>query len=55
PLAYVEWFTAFQTLDSTTGMYIVSPSTRQRLRNTSIIPLGDIIRTCHLIPCWGRE
>ncbi|KAI8989225.1 hypothetical protein BD414DRAFT_415618 [Trametes punicea] len=55
PLAYVEWFTPFQVLDNVTGMYIVSPSTRRRQRYASVIPLSDIIRTCHLIPCWGRQ
>ncbi|KAI0628841.1 hypothetical protein C8Q77DRAFT_1067440 [Trametes polyzona] len=55
PLAYVEWFTPLHVRDSTTGMYVVSPSTRQRQRNCSIIPLSDILRTCHLIPVWGRQ
>ncbi|KAI0821808.1 hypothetical protein BC628DRAFT_1281640, partial [Trametes gibbosa] len=55
PLAYVEWFTPFQVVDQITGMYVVSPSTRQRQRNCSVIPLSDIVRTCHLVPCWGRQ
>ncbi|KAH9853324.1 hypothetical protein C2E23DRAFT_868160 [Lenzites betulinus] len=55
PLAYVEWFTPFHALNTTTGMYVVSPSTRQCQRNTSVIPLAHIVCTCHLIPCWGRQ
>ncbi|KAI9057363.1 hypothetical protein FKP32DRAFT_1584219 [Trametes sanguinea] len=55
PLAYVEWFTPFHSVDEVTGMYVVSPSTRQRQRFASIIPLSDIVRTCHLIPCWGKR
>ncbi|KAI0828570.1 hypothetical protein BC628DRAFT_1409157 [Trametes gibbosa] len=55
PLVYVKWFTPFHTMDTTIGMYIVSPSTQNRQRNVSIIPLSDILRSCHLIPCWGRQ
>ncbi|KAI0694820.1 hypothetical protein C8Q76DRAFT_634235 [Earliella scabrosa] len=55
PLAYVEWFTPFQVVDPATGMYIVSHSTRQHRRFASIIPITDIIRTCHLIPVWGKR
>ncbi|KAI0640990.1 hypothetical protein C8Q79DRAFT_1099175 [Trametes meyenii] len=55
PLAYVEWFTPFNTVDSATGMYIVAPSTRQRERHVSVLPLTHIIRSCHLIPVWGKS
>ncbi|KAI9068219.1 hypothetical protein FKP32DRAFT_1562189 [Trametes sanguinea] len=55
PLAYVEWFMPFHAVDEVTGMYVVSPSTRQRRRYASVIPLSDIERTCHLIPCWGKQ
>ncbi|KAI0749267.1 hypothetical protein C8Q80DRAFT_1054358, partial [Daedaleopsis nitida] len=54
PLAYVEWFTRFQTVDETTGMYIVSHSTRQQRRQSAIIPVTDIVRTLHLMPYAGR-
>ncbi|KAH9942531.1 uncharacterized protein BXZ73DRAFT_40914 [Epithele typhae] len=54
PLAYVEWFTPLQVYDNPTGMYVVSHSTRQHLRNVSIIPISRIIRTCHLIPVFGK-
>ncbi len=50
PLALVDWFTSFQALDQTTGMYIVSHSTRQHRRYTSVICVTDILRTVHLIP-----
>ncbi|KAI0669728.1 hypothetical protein C8Q78DRAFT_948245, partial [Trametes maxima] len=52
PLAYVEWFTPFNTVDSATGMYVIAPSTRQRER--PVLPLTHIIRSCHLIPVWGK-
>ncbi|KAI1782117.1 hypothetical protein LXA43DRAFT_906712, partial [Ganoderma leucocontextum] len=55
PLAYVEWFTPFNVVDPSTGMYVVSHSTRQHRRNVAIIPITDIVRTCHLIPYWGKE
>ncbi|KAI0668004.1 hypothetical protein C8Q78DRAFT_1071683 [Trametes maxima] len=54
PLAYVEWFTSFNTVDSTTGMYIVSPSTRQCECHVSVIPVTYIVHSCHLIPVWGQ-
>ncbi|KAI0665395.1 hypothetical protein C8Q78DRAFT_986640 [Trametes maxima] len=55
PLAYVEWFTPFRVVDDATGMYVVSPSMRHRERNVSVIPLTHIVRTCHLIPMWGKS
>ncbi|KAH9846641.1 hypothetical protein C2E23DRAFT_743604, partial [Lenzites betulinus] len=55
PLAFVEWFTPFHVVDDATGMYVVSPSTRQRQRYTSVIPISDIVRSCHLIPIWGKQ
>ena len=55
PLAYVEWFTPFQVVDPATGMYVVSHSTRQHRRFASIISITDIVRTCHLIPVWGKR
>ncbi|KAI0643893.1 hypothetical protein C8Q79DRAFT_914885 [Trametes meyenii] len=55
PLTYVEWFTPFQVVDGPTGMYVVLPSMRQHQRNASVIPITDIQRTCHLIPCWGKR
>lgn len=55
PLAYVEWFTPFNVVDDTTGMYVVSPSTRRHERYTSVIPISDIVRSCHLLPIWGKR
>ncbi|KAI0750184.1 hypothetical protein C8Q80DRAFT_1102266, partial [Daedaleopsis nitida] len=54
PLAYVEWFTRFHSVDEPTGMYVISHSTRQQRRQTAIIPVTEIIRTVHLIPYAGR-
>ncbi|KAI0688324.1 hypothetical protein BC835DRAFT_1550045 [Cytidiella melzeri] len=54
PLAYVEWFTPFQPYGDITGMFSVAPSQRNRRRRVSIIPITAIVRSCHLIPVWGR-
>lgn len=54
PLAYVSWFTAFQTLPvDGIGMYKIARSTRAHQRRASIIPVTDIVRSCHLIPGFG--
>ncbi|KAH9923117.1 uncharacterized protein BXZ73DRAFT_91463 [Epithele typhae] len=46
PLAYVE---------CVNGMFRVSVSTNNYRRRSSIIPVTSIVRSCHLIPVWGRE
>ncbi|KAF8170150.1 hypothetical protein BJ912DRAFT_1025406 [Pholiota molesta] len=54
PLAYVSWYTAFQTLPvDGLAMYKISRSTRAHRRRVSIIPVTDIVRSCHLIPGFG--
>ncbi|KAL6300356.1 hypothetical protein BKA93DRAFT_819505 [Sparassis latifolia] len=55
PLAYVEWFTPFRSLVSDIGMYKISYSHRHNARRSSIIPVTQIVRSCHLIPHWGRS
>ncbi|KAI0696099.1 hypothetical protein BC835DRAFT_1272404 [Cytidiella melzeri] len=54
PLAYIEWYTPFHRYDDLTGMFSVAPSQRLHRRRASIIPITSIVRTCHLIPAWGR-
>src|SRR5579872_2213526 len=54
PLVYVEWFTPLHQRDPSSGMYKVAPSTRQRRRNASVIPILWVARSCHLIPQFGR-
>ncbi len=36
-------------------MFKVSHSTRSFRRNASIIPVTQIIRSCHLLPTWGKR
>ncbi|KAG1894947.1 uncharacterized protein F5891DRAFT_960765 [Suillus fuscotomentosus] len=48
-LAYIEWFTPFPpALDRNNGLYKLS-----RLVVASIVPVGDIVRSIHLIPKFG--
>ncbi|KAI0738856.1 hypothetical protein C8Q80DRAFT_1222176 [Daedaleopsis nitida] len=56
PLAYVEWFTPFRRPEPDTGMFKVSHSHyRGGRRRASIIPLTQIVRSCHLLPIWGKH
>ncbi|KAI9001505.1 hypothetical protein BD414DRAFT_406373 [Trametes punicea] len=55
PVAFVEWFTPFRTQDVDSGMFPVSYSSRNHRRRVSIIPVTQIIRSCYLIPKWGRK
>ncbi|KAG1833658.1 hypothetical protein DFJ58DRAFT_719411 [Suillus subalutaceus] len=52
-LAYIEWFTPFRTPDPSSGMRLVSRSTRHCRRNSAVIHVDEIIRSCHLIPKMG--
>ncbi|KAF7795494.1 hypothetical protein EIP86_006656 [Pleurotus ostreatoroseus] len=55
-LAYVEWFTRPRKCDPDTGMY---PITYSRMasgeRESSIIDVSTIVRTCHLLPNFGKK
>ena len=56
PLAYVQWYRKFTSKDRAVDMYKVSSSTRAGgYRNTSIIPITHIARSCHLIPVFGEK
>ncbi|KAH7904460.1 hypothetical protein BJ138DRAFT_987633, partial [Hygrophoropsis aurantiaca] len=55
PLAYIEWFTPIQARDNNSGMFIVSRSTRMHRRHAEIVPINRIVRSCHLIPDFGRH
>jgi hypothetical protein len=55
PLAYVEWYTPLQSFNPSLGMYQVTRSFRNRYRRASIIPVNQIIRSCHLIPKFGTK
>ncbi|KAJ6591367.1 hypothetical protein B0H10DRAFT_2167842 [Mycena sp. CBHHK59/15] len=55
PLAYVDWFKPLQSPVTNVGMHQVSLSSRSHHQNSSIIPITDIVRSCHLIPIFGRS
>jgi hypothetical protein len=55
PLAYIEWFTPLGNKDRITGMYQVSRSTRTLHRNSEILSVSRIARSCHLIAKCLRE
>lgn len=58
PLAYIEWFTPLNVYDDKIGMYSIAPSMSRRFRqhrSVSIVPVTDVVRSCHLIPQWGRS
>ena len=54
PLLYVEWFTYFGTIDKDIGMHIIGHSTRNHHRRAEIIPVSNVLCTCHLIPRFGK-
>jgi hypothetical protein len=53
PLAYVEWFRPFSTIDDTVGMYKVVRSTRNRAQNSAVVSVNEILQACHLVPKYG--
>jgi len=56
PLAYIQWFRDFSAKDQTIGMHKTSLSTRSGgYGNTSIIPITQVMRSCHLVPVFGKE
>ncbi|KAJ6616697.1 hypothetical protein B0H10DRAFT_2389376 [Mycena sp. CBHHK59/15] len=55
PLAYVDWFKPLQSPVANVGMHQVSLSSRSHHQNSSIIPITDIVRSCHLIPIFGHS
>ncbi|KAJ7458309.1 hypothetical protein B0H11DRAFT_1873281 [Mycena galericulata] len=54
PLAYVDWYKPLRAPVEGIGMHLVSLSSRNLRQNSSIIPISDIARSCHLIPVFGK-
>ncbi|KAG1904219.1 uncharacterized protein F5891DRAFT_945628, partial [Suillus fuscotomentosus] len=53
-LAYIEWFTPFPSApDRNNGLYKLSRLMRGSDRLASIVPVGDIVRSIHLILKFG--
>ncbi|KAJ7156433.1 hypothetical protein C8R43DRAFT_1087288 [Mycena crocata] len=55
PLAYIDWYKPLKAPATNVGMHEVSLSTRAHRQNSSIIPVMDILRSCHLIPIFSRS
>ena len=55
PVAYVDWFKPLQPPVVDIGMHQVSLSSRNLRQRSSIIPVSAIVRSCHLIPVFGRS
>jgi hypothetical protein len=54
-LAYVEWFTAFQSTNPHHRMYTISRSkAADGTRLVSVIPAANIQRSIHLFPVFGH-
>src|SRR5258707_4831088 len=54
PLAYLEWYN-LQSYIPSLRMYQVTHSYRNRSRHASIIPVNQIVQSCHLIPKFGTK
>ncbi|KAJ6564347.1 hypothetical protein B0H19DRAFT_941521 [Mycena capillaripes] len=54
PVAYVDWFKPLQPPVTGLGMHQVSLSSQNLRQRSSIIPINEIVRSCHLIPVFGR-
>ncbi|KAJ7435711.1 hypothetical protein B0H11DRAFT_1702971, partial [Mycena galericulata] len=54
-LAYVDWYKELIQPVADIGMHQVSLSSRNHRQNSEIIPITDIVRSCHLIPVFGRS
>ncbi|KAG1789747.1 uncharacterized protein HD556DRAFT_1520758 [Suillus plorans] len=53
-LAYIEWFAPFPSApDRHHGLYKISRALHGGEKIASVVPLGDIVRSVHLIPNFG--
>ncbi|KAG1878538.1 hypothetical protein C8R48DRAFT_559181, partial [Suillus tomentosus] len=54
-LAYVEWFQPFRVRDELFHMHAVSHSYAGHVPRSSVIPMSNIVHSCHLIPKFGTQ
>ncbi|KAI0714708.1 hypothetical protein C8Q76DRAFT_648762 [Earliella scabrosa] len=55
PFMYVRWFRPFRNPDHVTGLHPTSHSTRNHYRHVGVVPVRDLVRTCHLMPKYDTE
>ncbi|KAJ7182097.1 hypothetical protein C8R46DRAFT_985219 [Mycena filopes] len=55
PLAYIEWFTAFNRPDKVSGLFTIHRSSRAQRRNAAVVSVEHIVRTCHLMGKSGEK
>jgi hypothetical protein len=55
PLAFIHWYTPIRDPTNTTSMIRIKASTTVGVLRSSIIPITDIERTCHLIPEFPKN
>ncbi|KAJ7192314.1 hypothetical protein GGX14DRAFT_380220, partial [Mycena pura] len=55
PLAYVDWYKPLKTPVPNVRMHELSLSFRNHRQNSSIIPITEILRSCHLVPVFGKS
>ncbi|KAJ7205623.1 hypothetical protein B0H12DRAFT_1035007 [Mycena haematopus] len=55
PLAYVDWYKPLKPPVPNIRMHEISLSSRNHRQNSSVIPVSDILRSCHLIPVFGKS
>jgi hypothetical protein len=53
PLAYIEWFRPFSTIDETVRMYKVVRATCNRAQYSAVVSVNEILLACHLAPKYG--
>jgi hypothetical protein len=54
-LAYIDMFTPFRAPDTHSNLYSVSRSTRSHAPVSTIVPIEDIVCSCHLSPKYGTD
>ncbi|KAI5886664.1 uncharacterized protein SCHCODRAFT_02517285 [Schizophyllum commune H4-8] len=58
PLAYVDFYTPLSdsaAYNTDLGMFRIKRATRQGVQHSAVIPVTNIVRSCHLIPQFKRS
>jgi len=55
PLVYVDWYRPFRPALPDLQMHRLALASRNHHQFSEVIPLSRILRSCHLIPEFGRE